>query len=108
MSVATTANAPGAVTIQVRHRGLLTACAMLATLMQIVDSTIANVALPHIQGSLSTTLDQVMWVLTSYVVASAIMTAPVGWLAQRFGRKQLFVASLAGFTITSMMCGSAQ
>ena len=64
MSAATTANAPGAVTIQVKHRGLLTACAMLATLMQIVDSTIANVALPHIQGSLSTTLDQVMWVLT--------------------------------------------
>jgi DHA2 family multidrug resistance protein len=108
MSAATTANAPGAVTVQVKHRGLLTACAMLATLMQIVDSTIANVALPHIQGSLSTTLDQVMWVLTSYVIASAIMTAPVGWLAQRFGRKQLFIASLAGFTTTSMMCGAAQ
>ncbi|HKD76114.1 MAG TPA: MFS transporter, partial [Ktedonobacterales bacterium] len=108
MNSATTANTPGDVTVQVKHRGLLTACAMLATLMQIVDSTIANVALPHIQGSLSTTLDQVMWVLTSYVIASAIMTAPVGWLAQRFGRKQLFIVSLAGFTIASMMCGAAQ
>jgi DHA2 family multidrug resistance protein len=92
----------------VKHRGLLTACAMLATLMQILDSTIANVALPYMQGSLSTTLDQVMWVLTSYVIASAIMTAPVGWLAQRFGRKQLFIGSVIGFTVTSMMCGAAQ
>jgi DHA2 family multidrug resistance protein len=106
MSAAITA--PGQVTVQVRPRGLLTACAMIATLMQILDSTIANVALPYMQGSLSTTLDQVMWVLTSYVIASAIMTAPVGWLAQRFGRKQLFIVSVAGFTITSMMCGAAQ
>jgi DHA2 family multidrug resistance protein len=106
--VSATITAPGAVTVQVKHRALLTACAMLATLMQILDSTIANVALPYMQGSLSTTLDQVMWVLTSYVIASAIMTAPVGWIAQRFGRKQLFVLSVAGFTLTSMMCGAAQ
>ena len=105
MTSATTATAP---TVQVKHRALLTACAMLATLMQILDSTIANVALPYMQGSLSTTLDQVMWVLTSYVIASAIMTAPVGWLAQKFGRKQLFIGSVVGFTLTSMMCGAAQ
>src|ERR1700689_3667338 len=92
----------------VRHRALITACVMTATLMQILDSTIANVALPYMQGSLSTTIDQVTWVLTSYVIASAIMTAPVGWLAQRFGRKNLFIASLVGFTLTSMMCGAAQ
>ncbi len=81
---------------------------MMATLMQILDSTIANVALPYMQGSLSTTLNQVSWVLTSYVIASAIMTAPVGWLAQRFGRKRLFIGSLIGFTLASMACGAAQ
>ena len=100
---------PGvAVGPKVPHRALLTGCAMTATLMQILDSTIANVALPYMQGSLSTTMDQVTWVLTPYVIASAIMTAPVGWLAQRFGRKRLFVASLIGFTATSMLCGAAQ
>src|SRR5215471_15372211 len=108
MSSATTTKAPGTVTVEVRHRGLLTACVMLATVMQLVDSTIANVALPHIQGSLSTTLDQVMWMLTSYVIASAIMTTGVGWLAQRFGRRQVLIASAAGFTVVSIMCGAAQ
>jgi DHA2 family multidrug resistance protein len=92
----------------VPHRALITGCTMVATLMQALDSTIANVALPYMQGSLSTTADQVTWVLTSYVIASAIMTAPVGWLAARFGRKNLFIASLAGFTLTSMLCGAAQ
>ena len=81
---------------------------MLATLMQALDSTIANVALPYMQGSLASTPDQVTWVLTSYIVAAAIMTAPVGWLAARFGRKALFVACLAGFTVTSMLCGAAE
>ncbi|MBC7636393.1 MAG: DHA2 family efflux MFS transporter permease subunit [Acetobacteraceae bacterium] len=94
--------------IKVKHRFLLSLFAMMATLMQILDSTIANVALPYMQGSLSTTLDQVSWVLTSYVIASAIMTAPVGWMAQRFGRKQLFIGSMVGFTIASMACGAAQ
>ena len=65
---------------------------MIATLMQALDSTIANVALPYMQGSLSATSDQITWVLTSYVIAAAIMTAPVGWMAARFGRKNLFVA----------------
>ena len=73
------------------HLVLLTACIMLATLMQALDQTIANVALPYMQGSLSATLDQITWVLTSYIVAAAIMTAPVGWLAARFGRKRLFI-----------------
>jgi DHA2 family multidrug resistance protein len=83
-------------------------CSMAGTLMQALDSTIANVALPHMQGSLQATRDQITWVLTSYIVASAIMTAPVGWLASRFGRKNLAVACISGFTITSMMCGAAQ
>jgi MFS transporter, DHA2 family, multidrug resistance protein len=83
-------------------------CSMAGTLMQALDSTIANVALPHMQGSLQASRDQITWVLTSYIVAAAIMTAPVGWLASRFGRKNVALISLAGFTITSMMCGAAQ
>ena len=90
------------------HRGIITVCAMLATLMQALDSTIANVALPYMQGSLAATPDQITWVLTSYIVAAAILTAPVGWLAARFGRKQLFLACLIGFTGASMLCGLAE
>jgi DHA2 family multidrug resistance protein len=93
---------------KVPHRALITGCTMLATTMQALDSTIANVALPYMQGSLSATYDEITWVLTSYVIAAAIMTAPVGWLAARFGRKNLFVTCLVGFTIASMLCGLAQ
>ena len=89
------------------HRGIITVCAMVATLMQALDSTIANVALPYMQGSLSASYDQITWVLTSYVVAAAIMTAPVGWLAARFGQKKLYLVSVIGFTIASMACGVA-
>ncbi|MCS0504168.1 DHA2 family efflux MFS transporter permease subunit [Ancylobacter sp. GSK1Z-4-2] len=89
-------------------RILVTVCAMMATLMQALDSTIANVALPYMQGSLSATADQITWVLTSYIVAAAIMTAPVGWLSARFGRKRIFIISLVGFTLASMLCGVAQ
>ncbi len=90
-----------------RGRAIITACTMAATLMQALDSTIANVALPYMQGSLAATADQITWVLTSYIVASAIATAPVGWLATRLGRKRLFIIGLAGFTIASMLCGLA-
>ncbi|HEY8288698.1 MAG TPA: DHA2 family efflux MFS transporter permease subunit, partial [Acetobacteraceae bacterium] len=93
---------------RVPHRLLITLCTVGATLMQALDQTIANVALPYMQGSLSATYDEITWVLTSYITAAAIMTAPVGWLAGRFGRKYLFVTCLIGFTITSMMCGAAQ
>src|SRR5579875_2929846 len=93
---------------RVPNRTIITICAMVATLMQALDSTIANVALPYMQGSLSATSDQITWVLTSYIVAAAIMTAPVGWLAARFGRKPLFIACLIGFTVASMLCGIAQ
>jgi DHA2 family multidrug resistance protein len=83
-------------------------CSMAGTLMQALDSTIANVALPYMQGSLAASRDQITWVLTSYIVAAAIMTAPVGWLAARFGRKNLALICISGFTVTSMMCGAAQ
>src|ERR1700761_1562326 len=83
-------------------------CSMAGTLMQALDSTIANVALPYMQGSLAASRDQITWVLTSYIVAAAIMTAPVGWLAARFGRKNFALICISGFTVTSMMCGAAQ
>jgi MFS transporter, DHA2 family, multidrug resistance protein len=88
-------------------RGAITACVSLATLMQALDTTIANVALPHIQGSVSATQDQIAWVLTSYIAAAAIMTPPTGILASRFGTKRLFLIAVVGFTIASMLCGIA-
>jgi MFS transporter, DHA2 family, multidrug resistance protein len=92
----------------VLHRGMITLTVMLASILQTLDNTIANVALPRMQGSLSATQDQMTWVLTSYIVAAAIMTPVTGWLAERFGRKRLFLASVAGFTLASMLCGLAQ
>src|SRR5260370_4222865 len=89
----------------VRHRGAITVSIMLATIMQALDSTIANVALPHMQGSLSAASDTITWVLTSYIIAAAIMTPMAGWLSGRFGRKQVFLVAVAGFTIASMLCG---
>ena len=89
------------------YRGLITACTVLATLMQALDTTIANVALPYMQGTFGAAPDQITWVLTSYIVAAAIMTAPVGWLSARYGRKTLFVTCLSGFTVASMLCGLA-
>lgn len=91
----------------VANRGLITVSIMLATIMQAVDTTIANVALPNIQGSMSATSEQVAWVLTSYIVAAAIMTPMTGFLAARMGRKKLFVTAVVGFTLTSMLCGLA-
>lgn len=90
------------------HRGLITLSVMLASIMQALDNTIANVALPRIQGTLSATQDQMSWVLTSYIVAAAIMTPLAGWLAGRFGRRKIFLYSILGFTIASALCGLAQ
>ena len=90
------------------RRNMVTICAMTATIMQALDTTIANVALPYMQGSLSASQDQINWVLTSYIVAAAIMTAPVGWIANRFGRKRIFIICSGGFTVASVMCGLAQ
>jgi DHA2 family multidrug resistance protein len=100
-------NPTGAMSPELR-RVLVTVCCMTATIMQALDTTIANVALPYMQGSLSASLDQVNWVLTSYIVAAAIMTAPIGWLADRFGRKKLFIVCVAGFTVASLLCAMAQ
>jgi DHA2 family multidrug resistance protein len=90
------------------NRPAITVCVILATLMQSLDTTIANVALPYMQGSVSASQDEIDWVLTSYIVAAAIMTPPTGFLAGRFGLKRLFLASVIGFTVASMLCGMAQ
>ena len=94
-------------TAKPKHLGLLTLCIMLATIMQALDTTIANVALPYMQGSLSATADQINWVLTSYIVAAAIATPVTGFLEARLGRKRLFLIAVAGFTVASVLCGIA-
>ncbi|MGH6781343.1 MAG: DHA2 family efflux MFS transporter permease subunit [Sphingomonadaceae bacterium] len=85
----------------------ITITVMAATLMQVLDSTIANVALPHMQASLGATQESIAWVLTSYILAVAIATPVTGWLETRFGRRELFVASVVGFTLASAACGLA-
>ncbi|HBK07540.1 MAG TPA: EmrB/QacA family drug resistance transporter [Acetobacteraceae bacterium] len=89
-------------------RLMVTVCTIMATLMQSVDSTIANVALPYMQGTMSVSQEEINWVLTSYIVAAAIMTAPTGFLAARFGRTRLFVTAVVGFTVASVLCGLAR
>lgn len=86
----------------------ITLSVMLATIMQALDTTIANVALPHMQGAVGATQDQISWVLTSYIVAAAICMPLTGFLSARFGRKRVFVISVIGFTVSSMLCGAAQ
>jgi MFS transporter, DHA2 family, multidrug resistance protein len=90
------------------HKVATTVCVMLAALMQALDATIANVALPYMQGSLSATSQQANWVLTSYIVAAAISTPATGILENRFGRRRLFIASVLGFVLASMLCGAAR
>lgn len=89
------------------RRNLITLAVMLGTFMTILDSTIANVALPHMQPSLGAAADSISWVLTSYIVAAAITTPLTGWLAERIGRRRLFLFAVAAFTIASMACGLA-
>ena len=93
---------------EIEHRGFITLSVMLATIMQALDTTIANVALPHMQGSMGATQDQMSWVLTSYIVASAIFIPLTGFLTAKFGRKRIFIVAVIGFTATSMLCGAAQ
>ncbi|MDB5882492.1 MAG: EmrB/QacA family drug resistance transporter, partial [Ramlibacter sp.] len=89
------------------HRGMITLSVMLATIMQALDTTIANVALPHMQGSLQASQDQITWVLTSYIVASAIALPITGWLCTQWGRRKVFIVSVIGFTVASALCGLA-
>ena len=91
-----------------RHRATITVLVILAAMMQTLDTTIVNVALPYVQGSVAASNDQITWVLTSYITAAAIMTPPTGFLAARFGLKRLFIVSTLGFTLASMLCGMAE
>jgi len=102
-AAATTAPATG----ELPHKGLITLALMLATIMQVLDTTIANVALPSMRADLGAAQDTINWVLTSYIVAAAIVTPLSGWLADRFGRKEVFLVSVAGFVVASMACGLA-
>ena len=93
---------------RVANRGAITACVILSVIMQALDTTIANVALPYIQGSVAASADQINWVLTSYITAAAIMTPPSGYFAARFGRKRMLLVSISGFVVASVLCGIAQ
>ncbi len=86
---------------------VVTFSVMLATFMEILDTTVVNVSIPHISGNLSATTDEGTWTVTSYLVANAIVLPMTGWLANYFGRKRLLLASLTGFTLTSILCGMA-
>ena len=86
---------------------LIAIAVMCSTFMEVLDTTVVNVSLPHIAGSLSATPDEATWALTSYLVANAIILPMTGWLANYFGRKRLLMASVAGFTISSFFCGFA-
>jgi DHA2 family multidrug resistance protein len=91
-----------------RHPGILTAAVMAVSICQFLDSTIANVALPHIRNSLGAGMDEASWILTSFIIAGAIITPMTGWLSDKFGSRNLFMAATAGFLGTSALCGMAQ
>src|ERR1700674_2079038 len=80
---------------------------MFGTFMEVLDTTVVNVSLPHIAGSLSATVEEATWVLTSYLVANAIVLPLTGWLANYFGRKRVLMVAVSGFTISSLLCGMA-
>lgn len=107
MTDTATSGAPDKAFLPVRQKGLLTIGIMGAMIMQILDTTIANVALPHMQTSLGATVDTVTWVLTSYIVAAAIAIPATGWLSGRFGSRNLFLFAVGGFIVASMLCGTA-
>ena len=92
---------------KIPHKGLITISIMLGTVMQVLDTTIANVALPSMTGDLGASPDTITWVLTSYIVAAAIMTPLTGWVSDRIGRKEFFLISIAGFVAASVACAGA-
>ncbi|WP_374405362.1 DHA2 family efflux MFS transporter permease subunit [Pelagerythrobacter sp.] len=94
--------------LHARNQGLLLVGIMAASLLQVLDTTIANVAIPHMQSALGATSESITWVLTSYIVASAVAMPITGWLADKVGGRRLFIASVAGFILASMLCGMAQ
>lgn len=99
---------PDVASLPVRNLWLTVFGIMMASLLQILDSTIANVAIPHMQAALGATSDEVSWVLTSYIVASAVAIPATGWISDRVGSRRLFILSTVGFVLSSMLCGMAQ
>src|SRR6476659_3312270 len=104
MSAETPGNADRQLTI---NPWLVAIAVMASTFMEVLDTTVVNVSLPHIAGSLSATAEEATWALTSYLVANAIILPMTGWLANQFGRRRLLLTSVAGFTIASFFCGLA-
>src|SRR5487761_1657867 len=90
------------------HKWLVALAVMLGATLEVLDTSIVNVALPHMQGSFSASVDEITWVLTSYLVANGIMIPMTGWISARFGRKRYFLTSVTVFVIASAMCGAAQ
>src|SRR6201991_1893522 len=86
---------------------IVTISVMLATFMEVLDTTVVNVSLPHIAGNLSASVDEATWVLTSYLVSNAIILPMTGWLSNHFGRKRVLMTSILGFTVASVACGFA-
>jgi MFS transporter, DHA2 family, multidrug resistance protein len=90
------------------HKWLIALAVMLGTTLEVLDNSIINVALPHLQGAFSASIDEIAWVLTSYLVANGIMIPMTGWISSRFGRKRYFLASMLLFVTASGLCGAAQ
>src|SRR4051794_5214658 len=86
---------------------IVTISVMLATFMEVLDTTVVNVSIPHISGNLSATVDEGTWVVTSYLVSNAIVLPMSGWLASYFGRRRILLVCVAGFSLTSLLCGLA-
>src|SRR5262245_56376282 len=89
------------------HKWLIALAATLASVMQVIDTSIVNVAIPHMMGELGASLDEIAWVTTGYIVASVIVMPMTGWLAAYFGRKRYFAASIVIFTAASFFCGAS-
>jgi DHA2 family multidrug resistance protein len=90
------------------HKWLIAIAVMLGTTLEVLDTSIINVALPHMQGTFSASVDEIAWVLTSYLVANGIMIPMTGWISSRFGRKRYFLASVFIFITASALCGAAR
>ena len=91
-----------------QHRWLIVIAVMLGTVLEMIDTSIINVALPHMQGSFSASVDEITWVVTSYLVANGIMIPLIGWISARFGRKRYFLFSVTTFVMASACCGAAR